>query len=76
MELFEQMATMGHERVLVCSNPAVNLKAIIAVHSTVLGPGLGGCRMWPYESFDDALTDVLRLARGMTYKAAATGLNL
>jgi leucine dehydrogenase len=76
MELFDQMATMGHERVLVCSNPAVNLKAIIAVHSTVLGPGLGGCRMWPYESFGEALTDVLRLARGMTYKAAATGLNL
>jgi leucine dehydrogenase len=67
---------MGHERVLVCSNPDVGLKAIIAVHSTVLGPALGGCRMWPYESFDEALQDVLRLSRGMTYKAAATGINL
>ncbi len=76
MELFDQMASMGHERVVVCSNPEVNLKAIIAVHSTVLGPGLGGVRMWPYESFDEALVDVLRLSRGMTYKAAATGLNL
>jgi leucine dehydrogenase len=76
MELFEQMASMGHERVVVCSNPEVKLKAIIAVHSTVLGPGLGGVRMWPYESFDEAMVDVLRLARGMTFKAAATGLNL
>jgi leucine dehydrogenase len=76
MELFEQMATMGHERVVVCSNPEIGLKAIIAVHSTVLGPGLGGCRMWPYESFDEALTDVLRLSRGMTYKAAVAGVNL
>ena len=76
MELFDQMASMGHERVVVCSNPDVNLKAIIAIHSTTLGPGLGGVRMWPYESFDDALLDVLRLSRGMTYKAAATGLNL
>lgn len=76
MELFDQMASMGHERVVVCSNSDVGLKAIIAIHSTVLGPGLGGVRMWPYESFDDALMDVLRLSRGMTYKAAATGLNL
>ena len=76
MELFQQMASMGHERVLVCSNPEVGLQAIIAVHSTVLGPGLGGVRMWPYKSMDEALTDVLRLSRGMTYKAAAAGLNL
>src|SRR5436305_2712909 len=76
MELFQQMVEMGHERVLVCSNPDVGLQAIIAVHSTVLGPGLGGVRMWPYGSTDEALTDVLRLSRGMTYKAAAAGLNL
>jgi leucine dehydrogenase len=76
MDLFQQMASMGHERVLVCSNPEVGLEAIIAVHSTVLGPGLGGVRMWPYKSMDDAVTDVLRLSRGMTYKAAAAGLNL
>ena len=76
MELFQQMVEMGHERVLVCSNPDAGLKAIIAVHSTVLGPGLGGVRMWPYGSTDEAITDVLRLSRGMTYKAAAAGLNL
>jgi leucine dehydrogenase len=76
MELFQQMADMGHERILFCSSPEVGFQAIIAVHSTVLGPGLGGVRMWPYKSMDEALTDVLRLSRGMTYKAAATGLNL
>ncbi len=76
MELFEQMAGMGHERVLFCSSPEVGLQAIIAVHSTVLGPGLGGVRMLPYASMDDALVDVLRLSRGMTYKAAAAGLHL
>ncbi len=76
MELFEQMAGMGHERVLFCSSPDVGLQAIIAVHSTVLGPGLGGVRMLPYASMDDALVDVLRLSRGMTYKAAAAGLHL
>ncbi len=76
MELFQQMAGMGHERILFCSNPQVGLQAIIAVHSTVLGPGLGGVRMWPYQTMDEALTDVLRLSRGMTYKAAAAGLNL
>ncbi len=76
MEFFDQIESMGHERVLFCSNPDVGLKAIIAVHSTVLGPGLGGVRMWPYETFDEAVTDVLRLSQGMTYKAAAAGLNL
>ncbi len=76
MKMFEDMAGMGHERVLICSNPEVGLKAIIAVHSTVLGPGLGGVRMWPYKSFEEAMHDVLRLSRGMTYKAAAAGLNL
>jgi leucine dehydrogenase len=76
MDFFQQMVEMGHERVLFCSNPDVGLEAIIAVHSTVLGPGLGGCRMWPYASTEEALTDVLRLSRGMTYKAAAAGLNL
>ncbi len=76
MAMFEQVAKMGHERVLICSNPEVGLKAIIAVHSTVLGPGLGGVRMWNYDSEEAALTDVLRLSRAMTYKAAAAGLNL
>jgi leucine dehydrogenase len=76
MEIFQPMGDMGHERVLFCSSPEVGLRAIIAVHSTVLGPGLGGVRMWPYASTDEALTDVLRLSRGMTYKAAAAGLHL
>ena len=76
MSLFTEIEEMGHERLLVCSNPVVGLKAIIAVHSTVLGPGLGGVRMWPYNNFDEAMRDVLRLSRGMTYKAAAAGLNL
>jgi len=76
MEVFQQMAAMGHERVLFCSSPEVGLRAIIAVHSTVLGPGLGGVRMWPYPSIDEALTDVLRLSRSMTDKAAAAGLHL
>jgi leucine dehydrogenase len=76
MSFFEEIRTMGHERVLICSNPDVGLKAIIAVHSTILGPGLGGCRMWNYASDEEAMTDVLRLSRGMTYKAAAAGLNL
>jgi leucine dehydrogenase len=76
MDLFQKMVGMGHERVLFCSSPEVGLQAIIAVHSTILGPGLGGVRMWPYKSTEEALTDVLRLSRGMTYKAAAAGLNL
>ncbi len=76
MEIFQQLAEKGHEKVLLCSNPDVGLRAIIAVHSTVLGPGLGGVRMWPFKSYEEALTDVLRLSRGMTYKAAAAGLNL
>jgi leucine dehydrogenase len=76
MDLFQQMVEMGHERVLFCSNPDVGLEAIIAVHSTVLGPGLGGVRMWPYSSTEEAFVDVLRLSRGMTYKAAAAGLHL
>lgn len=76
MTTFDQMKDMGHERLLFCSNPDVGLQAIIAIHSTVLGPSLGGLRMWPYASMDEAVTDVLRLAKGMTYKAAAGGLNL
>lgn len=76
MRLFDTISSMGHERVLVCSNPDVGLRAIIAVHSTVLGPGLGGTRMWPYASDEEAIIDVLRLSKGMTYKAAAAGLAL
>lgn len=65
-----------HEEVVFFNDPAVGLKCIVAIHNTQLGPALGGCRMWNYESVDQALTDVLRLSKGMTYKAAVAGLNL
>ncbi|MCB0402111.1 MAG: Glu/Leu/Phe/Val dehydrogenase [Flavobacteriales bacterium] len=71
-----QMVNMDHEQVLFCQDRATGLKAIIAVHNTVLGPALGGTRMWNYASEVDALTDVLRLSRGMTYKNSISGLNL
>ncbi|MCB0494738.1 MAG: Glu/Leu/Phe/Val dehydrogenase [Cyclobacteriaceae bacterium] len=74
--LFEQAGKMGHEQVVFCNDEATGLKAIIGIHNTVLGPALGGTRMWNYASEQDALTDVLRLSRGMTYKAAISGLNL
>ncbi|MBL1180687.1 MAG: Glu/Leu/Phe/Val dehydrogenase [Bacteroidetes bacterium] len=70
------MSTLDHEQVLFCQDNATGLKAIIAVHNTVLGPALGGTRMWKYNNEMEALNDVLRLSRGMTYKAAITGLNL
>ncbi len=74
--LFETLAQTGHEEVIYCHNKDAGLKAIIAIHNTVLGPALGGLRMWPYATEQDALNDVLRLSRGMTYKAAVSGLNL
>ncbi len=74
--LFGDMANMEHEQIVFCSRPEVGLKAIIAVHNTTLGPALGGVRMWNYSSERDAIRDVLRLSRGMTYKAAISGLNL
>lgn len=70
------MEAMGHEQIVFCNDPYTGLKAIIAIHNTVLGPALGGTRMWNYNSEAEALTDVLRLSRGMTYKAAISGLNL
>lgn len=76
MQLFETLATTGHEEVVFCHNADAGLKAIIAIHNTTLGPALGGLRMWPYRTEQDALDDVLRLSRGMTYKAAVAGLNL
>ena len=71
-----QIPTEGYEQVVRCVDPESGLHAIIAVHSTVLGPSCGGLRMWPYESEEEALYDVLRLARGMTFKSAIahTGL--
>jgi leucine dehydrogenase len=74
--IFETLATSGHEQVVFCHNKDAGLKAIIAIHSTVLGPALGGLRMWPYKSEQEALNDVLRLSRGMSYKNAVAGLNI
>ena len=74
--MFEKISEYGHEQVLYCSNEKLGLKAIIAVHSTVLGPSLGGVRMWDYKSDEDALYDVLRLSRGMSLKNAVVGLGL
>ena len=65
-----------HEKVLRCHDRKTGLLAYIAIHNTKLGPALGGCRIWPYASEDDALTDVLRLSRGMTYKSAISNLPL
>ncbi len=74
--LFETLATTGHEQVVFCNNPDAGLRAIIAIHNTTLGPALGGVRMRPYASTDEALDDVLRLSRTMTYKNALAGLNI
>ena len=76
MKIFDQITTQEHEQVVFCHDKATGLKAIIAIHDTTLGPALGGCRMWPYEKEEDAIFDVLRLSKGMTYKNAAAGLNL
>lgn len=74
--LFGKLAQLGHEQVVFCNDPATGLKAIIAIHNTILGPALGGTRMWNYVTEDEALTDVLRLSRGMSFKAAISGINL
>jgi leucine dehydrogenase len=74
--IFDTFATTGHEQVVFCHNKDAGLKAIIAIHNTVLGPALGGLRMWPYKSEQEALNDVLRLSRGMTFKNAVAGLNI
>jgi leucine dehydrogenase len=76
MSVFEHIIGGAYEQVVFCSDDHSGLKAIIAIHSTALGPALGGTRFYPYESEDEALVDVLRLAKGMTYKAAAAGLDL
>lgn len=74
--VLSDMSVYNHEQVVFCQDKATGLKAIIAVHNTVCGPALGGTRMWNYTSEADAVTDVLRLSRGMTYKNALAGLNL
>lgn len=76
MGIFDELEKNEYEQLVFCSDKASGLKAIIAIHDTTLGPALGGTRMWPYENESDAIEDALRLARGMTYKNAAAGLNL
>jgi leucine dehydrogenase len=76
MELFDTLATMGHEEIVMCSDPSVGYRGILAVHSTKLGPALGGTRFWQYATDEEAITDALRLSRGMTYKNAVAGLHL
>lgn len=75
-EVFDLLAEYGHEQVVFTHEPSCGYRGIIAIHDTTLGPALGGCRFWDYESDLEALIDVLRLSRGMTYKAAVAGLNL
>ena len=72
----EPIAQEGYEKVVKCEDPESGLRAVIAVHDTTLGPALGGLRMWPYASWDDAIFDVLRLSRGMTYKSAVADTGL
>lgn len=76
MGVFEHINGDGYEQVVFCSDDQSGLRAIIAIHSTALGPALGGTRFYPYDNEHEALVDVLRLSKGMTYKAAAAGLDL
>ncbi len=74
--VFGQLSFDNHEQIVFCNDKDTGLKAIIGIHNTVLGPALGGTRMWNYANEWEALNDVLRLSRGMTYKSAISGLNL
>ena len=76
MEIFKYMEQYDYEQLLFVQDKQSGLKAIIAIHDTTLGPALGGTRMWTYENEEAAIEDALRLAKGMTYKNAAAGLNL
>lgn len=76
MRLFDYIAEMGHEQLVVCHDKASGYRGIICVHDTTLGPALGGTRFWQYATDEEAIVDALRLARGMTYKNAVAGLNL
>ncbi|WP_285165015.1 Glu/Leu/Phe/Val dehydrogenase dimerization domain-containing protein [Shewanella goraebulensis] len=76
MALFNHVSFDNHEQVVFCHDQESGLKAIIAIHNTNLGPAVGGCRMWNYDSDDEAVNDVLRLSRGMTYKNALAGLTM
>lgn len=76
MAVFELIQADNYEQIIFCNDAKVGLKAIIAIHSSALGPATGGCRMWNYQTEEEALTDVLRLSKGMTYKASISGLPL
>jgi leucine dehydrogenase len=76
MKVLEEMAIQGHEQVVFGSDPEIGYRGIIAIHDTTLGPALGGTRFWSYDSEEEAVADALRLARGMTYKAAIAGVSL
>ncbi|HDZ26926.1 hypothetical protein LCGC14_2310550, partial [marine sediment metagenome] len=76
MNVYTDLNIDGYERVIACENEKVGLKSLIAIHNTKLGPSLGGCRMWNYETEEDAITDALRLSKGMTKKSALAGLPL
>ena len=74
--IISQMTKLGHEQILFCQDAVSGLKAIISIHDTTLGPALGGTRMWMYQNEMEALNDVIRLSRGMTYKNSISGLDL
>ncbi|HQD41573.1 MAG TPA: Glu/Leu/Phe/Val dehydrogenase dimerization domain-containing protein, partial [Bacillota bacterium] len=76
MEIFKIMQEYDYEQLIFCQDKSSGLKAIIAIHDTTLGPALGGTRIYDYKTDEEAIIDALRLARGMTYKNAAAGLNL
>lgn len=75
MKIFDRMAREGHEQLVFCSDRGSGLRAVVAIHDTTLGPGLGGCRMWDYPDESSAIDDALRLAAGMTHKSAVTGFD-
>jgi leucine dehydrogenase len=76
LKIFDKLSEYGYEQLVYFYDKPTGLKAITCIHNTVLGPSLGGTRFWNYANEEEALTDVLRLARGMTYKSACAGLNL
>src|SRR5699024_11755615 len=76
MDIFEALDKHDYEQLIYCYDKSSGLKVIIVIHDTTLGPALGGLRIWDYETEEEALNDALRLAKGMTYKNAAAGLNL
>ena len=75
LKIFDYLQEDNYEQLIFFQSKDVGLKAIICIHNTALGPALGGTRLWNYQSEEEAIEDALRLARGMTYKNAAAGLN-